>query len=75
MGGLGRQAPGGSFVFLIGNGNVSRLFGDRGMGQSLSSLAVAAGVSPAKSRRTQPTRLPPQNFAADTAAATIAKND
>ena len=27
MGGLGRQAPGGSFVFLIGKGNESRLFG------------------------------------------------
>jgi len=32
MGGLGRQAPGGSFVFLIGKGDVSRLFGERGTG-------------------------------------------
>jgi hypothetical protein len=60
MGGLGRQAPGGSFVFLIGKGNVSRLFGGGGMGVKLSSLAVAAGVSPAKSRPD----------AADTAATT-----
>jgi hypothetical protein len=27
MGDLGRQAPGGTFVFVIGKGNVSRLFG------------------------------------------------
>ena len=71
MGGLGRQAPGGSFFFLIGKGNVSRLFGGDGMGIPLWSLAVVAGETPADSKsRTQPTRLPPQSFAADTAATT-----
>ena len=32
-------------------------------------MTVVAGVSPAKSRRTQPTRLPPQKFADDMAGA------
>jgi putative transposase len=74
MGGLGRQAPGGSFVFLISKGNESRQFRWRWIGQPLSSLAVVAGVSPADPRlRTQLTRLPPQNFAADTAATTVKK--
>jgi hypothetical protein len=49
MGDLGRQAPGGTLVFLIGKGNESRHFGGRGMGvqakqkfRKLSRGAVAA---------------------------------
>ena len=45
IGGLGRQGPGGSFVFLICKANTSRLFGGGCSRASLTAPPWVGGVS------------------------------
>lgn len=64
IGDLGRQASG-EVCFSHSHGKRVKTFrraDDANAGWRISSLPVAAGVSPAKSTRTQPTRPPPQKI-------------